>query len=174
MQDTRILSKEFFCQKADKLAVSLLGKAMVRNIGGEVQKYLIAETECYMGTDDTACHACRGKTLRTGTLWERGGILYVHLIYGMHYMLNIVAGEEGDPMGVLIRGVKGISGPGRVTRALEIEKDFNKEDLLLSERIWIEETNFKPKYDLAPRIGIDYAEKEDREKLWRFSAYKYL
>lgn len=170
----RIRDKDFFALSADKLAVSLLGKVLARNTDGEMRKYIIAETECYMGVEDTACHACRGKTPRASTLWEKGGTLYVHLIYGLYYMLNIVAGDEGSPMGVLIRGVQGIAGPGRVTRALGIEKDFNREDLLTSDRIWIEDTGILPKYDCAPRIGIGYAEKEDRERLWRFSAYKHL
>lgn len=170
----RIQDKDFFALSADKLAVSLLGKVLARNTDGEVHKYIIAETECYMGVEDTACHACRGKTPRASTLWERGGTLYVHLIYGLYYMLNIVAGDEGSPMGVLIRGVQGITGPGRVTRALGIDKDFNREDLLTSARIWIEDTGILPKYDCTPRIGIGYADKEDRERLWRFSAYRYL
>lgn len=174
MDTTRIKTADFFCVEADKLAVNLLGKALVRKLDGKEERYLIAETECYMGVEDTACHACRGKTPKTSALWQRGGKLYVHLIYGMYYMLNIVAGSEGDPMGVLIRGVKGIVGPGRLTRALDIGKDFNREDLLNSDRIWIEETNLFPKYHASERVGIGYADKVDRERLWRFSAYKYL
>lgn len=170
----RISDKAFFEVSADMLAVNLLGKALVRNIDGKIHKFLIAETECYMGIFDTACHACKGKTPRASTLWERGGTLYVRMIYGMHYMLNIVAGKFDDPMGVLIRGVKGIKGPGNLTKALEIGKDFNREDLLISDRIWIEETNLSPFYKKTPRIGINYAKKEDREMLWRFVAYDSL
>ncbi len=174
MQGNRILSKEFFEMSADNLAISLLGKTLVRNIDGQITRYLIAETECYMGVLDTGCQAHRGKTPKTSVLWERGGTLYVHLIYGLYYMLNIIAGKEGDPMGVLIRGVKGIKGPGRLTRALEIGKDFNRENLLLSERIWIEDTGLIPLYKKTPRIGIDYADDIDRNQLWRFVAYDYL
>ncbi len=174
MDGKRIQNIDFFCVGADKLAVNLLGKALVRNIDGVTQKYLIAETECYMGVNDSACHACRGKTPRASALWQRGGKLYVHLIYGLYYMMNIVAGLENEPMGVLIRGVMGIPGPGKLTRALDIGKDFNREDLLESDRIWIEETNISTKFDCLERVGIGYANKIDREKLWRFSAYKYL
>jgi DNA-3-methyladenine glycosylase len=174
MQKPRIQDKSFFEVSAETLAVNLLGKHLVRNIDGQIYRYLITETECYMGIFDSACHACRGKTPRASTLWEKGGTLYVHMIYGIHYMLNIVAGEEGDPMGVLIRGVKGIIGPGNLTRMLEIRKDFNREDLLLSERIWIEETDLIVNYEATPRIGINYAKIKDREKLWRFVAYNYL
>lgn len=174
MEKMRITSPAFFCIGADKLAVNLLGKTLALNVDGSEQRYLIAETECYMGVEDTGCHASRGKTPKTSALWQRGGKLYVHLIYGLHYMLNIVAGLEDEPMGVLIRGVKGIVGPGRVTKTLNIGKDFNREDLLTSERIWIEETNITPKYDCFPRVGISYADKIDRERLWRFCAYEYL
>ncbi len=170
----RINDPSFFTCNADELAVKLLGKTLVRKIGDTEYRYQIAETECYMGVEDTACHACRGKTPRASVLWEEGGILYVRLIYGLYYMLNIISGKKDDPMGVLIRGVKGIVGPGRLTRALAIEADFNKEDLLTSQRIWIEDTGITPKYDTTPRIGIDYAEKADRERLWRFVAYKHL
>lgn len=172
--DMRIQDKDFFCQSADLLAQALLGKTLATNINGDMRKYTIAETECYMGVEDTGCHACRGKTPRTSTLWARGGKLYVHLIYGLYYMLNIVAGDEGSPMGVLIRGVQGIKGPGRLTRALDIGKDFNLEDLLISDRIWIEDAGISPKYNCTPRIGIGYADKDDRERLWRFEAYDYL
>lgn len=170
----RIAKREFFLQPADKLAVNLLGKILVRKIDGEEFRFIIAETECYMGVEDTACHACRGKTPQASTLWEIGGTLYVRLIYGLYYMLNIISGNEGDPMGVLIRGVKNIKGPGRLTRAIKISKDFNREDILISDRIWLEDANIRTRYDATPRIGIDYADKKDREKLWRFVAYDYL
>jgi DNA-3-methyladenine glycosylase len=174
MQGAKILDKDFFEVSADILAVNLLGKTLVRNIDGEISRYLIAETECYMGIMDTACHACLGKTPRASTLWESGGTLYVRLIYGMYYMMNIVAAKFDDPMGVLIRGVKGIKGPGRLTRELKIGKDFNKESLLSSDRIWLEDTNLCPKFDKTPRIGINYATPEYRDMLWRFVAYDYL
>ncbi len=174
LKGEKIVDREFFKVGADELAVNLLGKTLVRKIDGVEHRFLIAETECYMGVDDTACHACRGKTPRASVLWERGGTLYVRLIYGLYYMLNIIAGEEGDPMGVLIRGVSGVIGPGRLTRALHIGKDFNKTDILTSDRIWIEDTGITPQHTLTPRIGIDYAEKADRDRLWRFVAYDYL
>lgn len=170
----RIVDAQFFAVDAEKLAINLLGKVLVRVKDGKRHTYIIAETECYMGVNDTACHACRGKTERNSVLWERGGTLYVRLIYGLYYMLNIVAGSAGDPMGVLIRGVKEIKGPGRLTRALDIGKDFNREDILTSDRIWIEDIGLTPTYNTTPRIGICYAAKADIEKLWRFVAYKHL
>lgn len=170
----RIDDAQFFAVDAERLAINLLGKALVRVKDGKKHTYIIAETECYMGVEDTACHACRGKTERNSVLWERGGTLYVRLIYGLYYMLNVVAGSAGDPMGVLIRGVKEIKGPGRLTRALDIGKDFNREDILTSDRIWIEDIGLSPIYDATPRIGIGYAAKADIDKPWRFVAYKYL
>lgn len=174
MKGERIIDKDFFTASADKLAVKLLGKTLVRKIDDIEYRYIIAETECYMGVEDTACHAARKRPVSARALWNRGGTLYVYLTYGMHYMLNIVAGVEGDPMGVLIRGLKGIIGPGRLTKELKITKDFDHEDLLTSERIWLEDTGINPKYKTSPRVGIDYAEEKDRNIHWRFLAYDYI
>jgi DNA-3-methyladenine glycosylase len=72
-------------------------------------------------------------------MFREGGLVYVYLIYGMYWMLNIVTGKENDASAVLIRGVQGISGPGRVGKALQLDKSFNGENLFISERIWIED-----------------------------------
>src|SRR5690554_2608622 len=174
MKTLRIIDKKFFIVSADKLAIKLLGKILVRKIGNIEQRFFIAETECYMGIEDTACHAARKNPISARSLWNRGGTLYVYMVYGIHYMLNIVAGKEDDPMGVLIRGVKGIKGPGRLTRALKISKDFDKEDLLASDRIWVEDSKVSAKYISAPRVGIDYANERDRTIHWRYLAYDCL
>jgi len=57
-------------------------------------------------------------------MFARGGALYVYLIYGIYWMLNIVTGAEGQPQAILVRGLNDIDGPGKVTRALEIDKRF--------------------------------------------------
>lgn len=174
MDAFRIRDAAFFTVRADALAVALLGKILVRKTGNLAQRFYIAETECYMGITDSACHAARKNPIAAKVLWERGGTLYVHMVYGMHYMLNIVAGPAGDPTGVLLRGAAGMAGPGRLTRALGIGADFNREDLLTSQRIWIEDSGLTPLYTAAPRVGIDYAQEADRNALWRFLAYDSL
>ena len=83
-------------------------------------------------------------------------------------MLNFVTGDENEPTAVLIRGLENISGPGRVGRALQLDKSFYGEDLATSERIWVEDSEIKPEYICTPRIGIDYAGEPWVSKPWRF------
>lgn len=93
----------------------------------------------------------------------------MYLCYGMHNMLNVVTGEENFPQAVLIRALRGIIGPGRLTKAMDITRELNGEIFYLSDRLWIEDSESLP-YTATPRIGIDYAQKEDRERLWRYVA----
>jgi DNA-3-methyladenine glycosylase len=118
--------------------------------------------------EDKACHASKGKTGRTSVMFGEGGHLYVYLIYGMYWMLNIVTGNAGDPQAVLVRGVEGISGPGKITKLLSIDKSFYGENLITSCRIWIEDSGLKPEIRTGPRIGIDYAGEYWKSVPWRF------
>ncbi len=163
------IGKEFYLQNAKELAPKLLGKLLCRRIDGEIVKQRITETEAYYGEEDTACHAHRGKTERTKLLYEEGGIAYIYLCYGIHYLLNVVTGEKDFPQAVLIRGLSDYKGPGRLTKALKIGKSLNGEDLLVSTRLWLEDDGFQADYVTSKRIGIDYAAEEDRERLWRFN-----
>jgi DNA-3-methyladenine glycosylase len=83
------------------------------------------ETEAYEGTHDLASHSSRGRTPRTEVMFGPAGRFYVYRVYGLHWMLNIVTGEVGDAAAVLIRGIEGTSGPGRVAAALGIDGSFN-------------------------------------------------
>lgn len=163
------LDKSFYTADAEELAPNLLGKYLVRKTDGGVLRLRITETECYKGTGDTACHASKGRTARTEILFAEGGRAYVYLCYGIHNMLNIVTGKEEEPQAVLIRGLEGISGPGRLTKAFEITRELNGEVLYSSERLWLEDGEALDCIR-TPRIGIDYAEKADRERLWRYVA----
>ncbi|MBQ8604740.1 MAG: DNA-3-methyladenine glycosylase [Oscillospiraceae bacterium] len=163
----RIIDVDFFTRDGQTLAQSLIGKYICRNIDGTIHRYRITETECYIGTEDTACHAHKGRTARTDIMWAEGGVCYVYLCYGIHNMLNFVSGTEGTPQAVLIRGVEGYKGPGKLTKALSIDRSFNGENLLESDRIWLEDGESLP-YTATPRIGINYAEEKDRNALWRF------
>lgn len=163
------IKKEFFLQDALKLAPALLGMKLVIHEGkSHTRSFTIYETEAYRGEDDLACHASQGRTARNSIMYNEGGVLYVYLVYGMHWMLNIVAGNAEDPQAVLIRGLKGIIGPGRLTKALGIDKRFNGEDLSHSSRIWLENSNLKLQYKATTRIGIDYAGPLWKNKPWRF------
>lgn len=154
---------------APKLAPRLLGMFLCRRVRRSVIRLRITETEAYYGEGDTACHARRGKTKRTGVMYRPGGAAYVYLCYGVHWMLNVVSGPEGFPEAVLIRGVEGFDGPGKLSRALEISGALNGEDLAVSERLWIEDDGLRARIHAARRIGIDYASEEDRARLWRFT-----
>ncbi|HPE77229.1 MAG TPA: DNA-3-methyladenine glycosylase [Draconibacterium sp.] len=163
------LDKSFFMRDVLEVAPEMLGKIIVRRFeDNQLSKFEITEVEAYSGNGDLACHASKGKTKRTEVMFREGGLVYVYLIYGMYWMLNIVTGNEGDANAVLIRGVREISGPGRVGKALQLDKSFYGENLFTSERIWIENAESVVKFETSPRIGIDYAGEPWVSKPWRF------
>ena len=160
---------EFYKQNALIVAEKLLGKILVRRwVDGTETRYRITETEAYLGEEDKACHASKGRTPRTEIMYSEGGKVYVYLIYGMYWMLNFVSGEENHPQAVLIRGIDDIIGSGKVGRELKMDKSFYGEDLLTSNRIWLEDAPDIKNFETAPRIGIDYAGEEWKNKPWRF------
>ncbi len=163
------ISDSFFKRDVLEVAPDLLGKIIVRRFDGlTIKKFTITEVEAYRGTDDLACHASKGKTKRTEVMFREGGLVYVYLIYGMYWMLNIVTGKKDEPCAVLIRGIENFSGPGRVGKILQLDKSFYAEDISKSERIWIEDSTEKPGYITTPRIGIGYAGEPWVSKPWRF------
>lgn len=165
------LQKSFFIRDVLEVAPDLLGKYLVRKFeDGRIEKYLITEVEAYRGEKDLACHASKGRTPRTEIMYHEGGHIYVYLVYGMYWMLNFVTAGKNIPQAVLIRGVKGFDGPGKLTKHLSIDKSFYGEDLNTSDRLWIENgLKFSDiKYMKTPRIGINYAGKIYKNKLWRF------
>lgn len=164
----RIVSKKFFNQRAEELAPQLLGKVLcIRKQDGEILKSNIVEVEAYTGLKDTASHSSKGKTARNAVMWESGGKAYIYICYGIHFILNIVCGGL-EPEGVLIRGVEKAVGPGRLTKFFGIDKSLYGEDLMTSEKIWLEKGNEIKEYKRSKRIGIDYAEPKDRDALLRF------
>ena len=110
----------------------------------------------------------KGRTARTEIMFYQGGILYMYLIYGMYWMLNIVTEKKGIPQAVLIRGLTEVNGPGRLTKKLHIDGSFNGEDLLKSGRIWVVDSKSDVNITAHPRIGIDYAGDYWASKPWRF------
>ena len=162
------LDSNYYFLPATELAPLLLGKLLCRKIDNKVIKKRITETECYFGEEDTACHAHVGKTERTKILYMQGGTAYVYLCYGIHNLFNVVSGPKDHPQAVLIRGVEGYNGPGKLTKALQIDRSFNGHDLCSNELLWIEDDGYIPNYSSGARIGIDYATEEYRTKPWRF------
>lgn len=166
---SHLLPPSFFKREVTQVAPEMLGKILVREFDdGSVQKYNITEVEAYRGRDDKACHANKGKTARTEIMFRKGGLVYVYLIYGIYWLLNIVTGEGNDASAVLIRGVDNILGPGRVGKALQLDKTFYGEDMFTSTRIWIENSKLKPRIKAVPRVGIDYAGEPWVSIPWRF------
>lgn len=166
------VGREFFVEDVLTVAGRLPGMDIVIKEGELESRYMITETEAYNGLDDKACHASKGKTPRTEVMFREGGLLYVYFVYGMHWMMNIVTGEEGNPQAVLIRGAGDMTGPGRVTRQLGIDGSFNKEDVISSPRIWIEDAGRRPELVTGPRVGIDYAGEPWKSMPWRFMIRK--
>ncbi len=163
------LGSDFFRRDVLVVAPELVGKTLIRSFDSfSQQEFIITEVEAYRGGDDLACHASKGKTARTEVMFHQGGLVYVYLIYGMYWMLNFVTGEPENPQAVLIRGLAGCYGPGRLTKRLAIGKEFYGEDLSTSTRLWVEDRGCSPVIIAAPRIGVGYAGKEWASKPWRF------
>jgi DNA-3-methyladenine glycosylase len=168
MQGHKIF-RDFYIRDVLEVAPELLGKDIVLRLDARTFiRRQITDVEAYRGEEDKACHASKGKTHRTSVMFEEGGLLYVYLIYGMYWMMNIVTGAKDNPQAALIRGVAGISGPGRLTKSLLIDGSFNGEDLTTSDRIWLEERGVTPVFKTGPRIGIDYAGDYWKSVPWRY------
>ena len=164
----RLLPPEFFLRDVLEVAPELIGKKLVRRFpDGRIEKYRITETEAYRGIEDRACHASKGRTPRTDVMFQEGGTVYVYLIYGQYWLLNIVTGFKEDASAVLIRGMEGFPGPGRVGRELQLDRSFYGESLSTSQRIWIEDAASVSEIRMSKRVGIEYSG-EWAEKIWRF------
>ncbi|MBI2617873.1 DNA-3-methyladenine glycosylase [Candidatus Kaiserbacteria bacterium] len=166
----KILLSSFFNRKTLLVAEELIGKFLVRRVRGKEKALMICETEAYDGFKDKASHAHRGKTTRNEIMFREAGHIYVYFTYGMHYMLNIVTGNKDYPAAVLLRAVEGVSGPGRLTKKLRIDKKLNGKFLGRKTGLWIEDRGVTIQKKLirrTPRIGIRYAE-EWAKKPYRF------
>jgi DNA-3-methyladenine glycosylase len=186
------ISRSFYAQDTVKVAQDLLGKTLVRNIGGNVVSGIIVETEAYRYKDDPASHSFRGMTQRNKAMFEQVGRAYVYFTYGMHYCVNAVArSSDYDAGAVLIRSLfpkRGIdfmskqrntldisnlvNGPAKLTQALKITKKEYGEDLTKKSSLYIVDGIKIKKSDIesGPRIGI----KKATDKLWNFKISKNI
>jgi DNA-3-methyladenine glycosylase len=170
-----------------QVAKELIGKILVTSVNDVLTSGMIVETEAY-SFKERGCHAYKGQTERNKVMFEKGGISYVYLCYGMHHLFNVVTNQPGKADAVLIRALEPVqgmdlmmermnvnmikritSGPGKLTKALGITKRWNGVDLV-GEQVWIEEGEkvAASKIKADARIGIDYAG-EDALLPWRFS-----
>ncbi|HEV7413408.1 MAG TPA: DNA-3-methyladenine glycosylase, partial [Casimicrobiaceae bacterium] len=139
-----------------RVSRDLLGKFIVRRHRGRQLAAMITEVEAYKGPRDRAAHTFGGRrTPRVEPLYADGGTAYVYLVYGMHWLLNFSTAGAGTPEGVLIRGVLTadgapptlISGPGRVTAYLRIDRRLDHVDATQSTDMWLEDRGIR----LPPR-----------------------
>lgn len=168
----KILGKNFFEKDTLKVAENLLGKYLVRKIGDKEIVLRINEVEAYDGFEDKASHAHKGKTERNKVMFGEAGNWYVYLVYGIHNMLNIVTGKADYPAAILIRGAGDISGPGKLTKFLKIDRKLNDEIASVGSGLWFEdrgESVDKKKIKRTSRVGVDYA-----GPIWAKKDYRFI
>jgi DNA-3-methyladenine glycosylase len=176
----RPLPRSFYRRSAEVVARDLLGRYLVRDLGGERLVLRLVETEAYLGARDRASHAWNGRrTARTETMYQEGGHAYVYFVYGMHWCLNAVTGPADHAEAVLLRageplagearmrrrrGLPGgraselASGPARLCQALGIDRSSNGAALWRGElRLCAGEPAAEAEIAVAPRVGVAYA-----------------
>lgn len=185
------LTQQFYRRPTLDVARDLIGRVLVRRLSdGAELRGRIVETEAYLGANDSASHASHGKTERTRPMFGPAGHAYVYLIYGMHHCFNIVTETDGVAGAVLVRALEPLTnvermranrrnkrpsevtnGPAKLCEALAIDRDLTGEDLVTSERLWLDAGDPVPDDAVArtARVGIDYADETDRTALWRYS-----
>ncbi len=159
------LPHAFYRQDAVTVARGLIGATLVRRYRGRDYLARVVETEAYVGPHDLACHAAKGRTPRTQTMFLPGGHAYVYFVYGMHHMLNVVTGPANDPQAVLIRAAEpqggwnaDLSGPGKLTRALHITRAQDGVDVTGAGLHFLARPAGEvPVIGVSVRIGVDYA-----------------
>ncbi|MBM4127270.1 MAG: DNA-3-methyladenine glycosylase [Nitrospira sp.] len=168
------IPRAFFNRPTLTVARALVGKYLVREHGKGIVAGRIIEVEAYIGGKDKACHASKGRTARTDVMFGPAGFAYVYLIYGMYHCLNVVTEREGFPAAVLIRAMEVdgelIDGPGRLCRALDVDRSLHRVDLTMGRSLWFEDRSIdvpRGRVGRLPRIGVEYAG-EWAKKLWRF------
>ena len=175
------LPRAFYRRPAAEVARDLLGRWLVREVGGERLVVRLVETEAYLGGPDRASHAWGGRrTARNESLYLEGGHAYVYFIYGMHWCLNAVTGEAGIGSAVLLRAGEPLAGaermaasrrlvrpprpgdlaggPGKLCQALAVDRALDAAPL---DRPPLYLTAGEPLADAevaaGPRVGVDYA-----------------
>ena len=181
-----ILPRSFYDRPTLEVARDLLGKTLVRTTPAGAMGLRIVETEAYVGQGDAACHASRGLTARNRVMFGGPGHAYVYFIYGMYHCLNLVTEREGFPAAVLLRAGQPAfgfphmdpgrkparpaaiaAGPGKLCRALGIDRSLNGIDLCSEGPLYVENGYAPLEIVSCPRIGVDYAG-PDKDLAWRF------
>jgi len=167
--DRKVLTPAFFNRSALAVASELVGKYLVMKDSGRNIALMITESEAYDGESDLANHASRGRTKRTEVMYDVPGHFYVYLCYGMYWLLNVVTGAKDYPAAVLIRGLEGWPGPGKLTKALGIDQRFHSLPATTKTGLWFEDRGVRPAKILTlPRVGVSYAGPVWSKKKYRF------
>jgi DNA-3-methyladenine glycosylase len=168
------LPRRFFAEPALVVAPRLLGTILVRRDGDSMRRARIIEVEAYLGPKDLASHSSKGRTARTEVMFGPPGRAYVYFIYGMHFMLNIVVGQEGQAEAILVRGAEPLDdwdvdlrGPGRVARAFGVTRDDNGRELTERDFHLVGDQSYRPHIVRRKRVGIDYA-RHWKDRLLRY------
>lgn len=178
----RLIPQSFYLRPVETVAVDLLGQCLVQD---EVV-LRITEVEAYGGPEDSASHCRFGRTLRNAPMWEAGGLSYLYLCYGIHWMLNVVTGPADSGAAVLIRACEVLQGqalvqdrrgrtglldgPGKVGQALGLDARLNALPLYRRGALELREGASPSEILTGARVGVDFASPEDREAPWRFAA----
>ena len=181
------LPRAFYEQTTQDVAKQLLGKYLVRKHSEGNAIGRIVETEAYVGPQDLACHASRGRTARTEVMFGPAGRAYVYFIYGFYNMLNLVTETKDYPAAVLIRAVEPVTGielmkarrksnllrnlangPGKLCQAFAVDRTLNGANLN-GNILYVEDHGEPaPKFRATPRIGVEYAGK------WKDKPFRFL
>lgn len=184
----KLASSYYQGSNVKSIAKNLIGKVLQARIHNSITSGIIVETEAY-SYKEKGCHAYNYlRTHRTDVMFSEGGVAYVYLCYGIHHLFNIVTNKIDKPEAVLIRALEPLegqkmmlkrmkydsiskitSGPGKLTKALGIDRRLNGKSLMGGE-IWLEDCGIKfatNEIVSAKRIGIDYAG-DDANLPWRF------
>lgn len=177
MQNNNVITREFYARSPLLVAPEILGKVLVRKLAGQIITGRIVEVEAYTGYDDEAAHGFIGKTKRNASLFLEAGHAYVHSIH-QQLCLDIVTESVDVPSGILLRALEPIdgialmqqfrkkefirdltSGPGKLTQALQITKEFDGMDITTtSSPLYVLDTDFLPNNIIrGKRIGISKA-----------------
>ncbi|HSH02185.1 MAG TPA: DNA-3-methyladenine glycosylase [Anaerolineae bacterium] len=193
------LERPFFARPARQVAPALLGQYLVREWGsgpyaGKRVVGRIVETEAYCDSDegpDLACHGSKNggrPTARTEVMFGRAGVAYVYFTYGVHWMFNVVTGEEGEANAVLVRAVEPVAGegvikllrpgvkrkawtngPAKLAKGMGIGGAFNGVDLCGGGgALWLEVGDGVGEVAVGPRVGLGKTPEPWFSRPWRY------
>lgn len=184
--------RELLSLPAPEVAPSLLNSVICHRTSLGAVGVRITELEAYDGDSDPGSHAFRGRTPRTDVMFGPAGYAYVYFTYGMHWCLNVVCAVKGRAGGVLLRAgsiIEGndlarsrcsaslpdsklASGPGRLARALGVNKDQYGCDLLNPSSVLTltmpESAPLPQEVGQGPRTGVAGAGGDSARFPWRW------